>query len=152
MRSRTIVLTLALLGASGGAYAQNVEPPPTSCWAVAIKGQVRVTRIDGTVEKGTLACLGTDQIVLAGTGAIPLDSIRRIDKPRDGIIDGVLKGASIGLVFLIMCGGDCDAGIVARTTLSYAVIGGAIDAAQGNNPTIYRREPASPALGWRVRF
>ena len=151
MRVRTIVLMLALVGASASASAQNVEPPSTSCWAVAIKGQVRVTRIDGTVEKGTVACLGTDQVVLAGTGAIPLDSIRRIDKPRDGIIDGILKGASVGLVFLIMCGGDCDAGIVARTTLSYAVLGGAIDAAQGNNTTIYRRGP-SPTLGWRIRF
>ena len=151
MRVRTIVVMFALVGASASAYAQNVEPPPTSCWAVAIKGQVRVTRIDGTVEKGTLACLGTDHVVLAGTGAIPLDSIRRIDKPRDGIVDGILKGASVGLVLLIMCGGDCDAGIVARTTLSYAVLGGAIDAAQGNNTTIYRRD-VSPAVGWRVRF
>src|SRR5262245_54707705 len=120
MRVRMIALTLAVLGASASAYAQNVQPPSTSCWAVAIKGQVRVTRTDGTVEKGTLACLGTDQVVLAGTDPIPLDSIRRIEKPRDGILDGFLKGASLGLIYLFVCEGGCDAGIVLRTTLSYA--------------------------------
>ena len=151
MRTRTILLTLALFGACANAYAQNVEPPPASCWAVAIKGQVRVTRTDGTAEKGTLACLGADQVVLAGAGAIPLDSVRRIEKPRDGILDGFLKGASVGLIFLFVCEVGCDAGIVLRTTLSYATIGAAIDAAQGNNTTIYRRN-VSPALGWRIRF
>jgi hypothetical protein len=152
MSARTILLALTLIGVTASADAQNVETPPTSCWAMAIKGAVLVTMTDGTVQKGTLACLGSDHIVLAGVGTIPLDSVRRIARPRDGIIDGVLKGASIGLVYLFACAGGCDAGIVVRSTLTYAAIGGAIDAAQGNNATIYRREPSSPSLGWRIRF
>jgi hypothetical protein len=150
--ARTILLTLTLLSTGVSAYAQNVEPPPTSCWAVAIKGAVLVTKVDGTVQKGTLVCLGSDQAVLAGIGAIPLDSIRRIAKPRDGIVDGVLKGASIGLIFLFGCVDGCDAGIVARATLSYAAIGGVIDAAQGNNATIFGRSAPAPSVAWRLRF
>jgi hypothetical protein len=38
-----------------------------------------------------------------------------------------------------------------RATLGYATIGGVIDALQGNNKTIYRREPKA-AVGFRVRF
>lgn len=150
--TRWAIFAAALALSSTSAYAQSLAPPPASCWSVAVKGVVLVTKDDGTVQKGTLVCLGSDHVVLAGAGTVPLDSIRQITKQRDGILDGVLKGASIGLAFLIGCGFDCDAGIVARMTLTYAAIGGAMDAAQGNNPTIYRRESGSPSLGWRIRF
>ena len=43
------------------ADAQAVEPSPSSCWAVAIKGTVLVTRTDGSVQRGTLVCLGTTE-------------------------------------------------------------------------------------------
>ncbi len=39
-----------------------------------------------------------------------------------------------------------------RATLGYAAIGGTIDALQGNNKTIYRREPPRAAIAWRVTF
>ena len=149
--TRGVLLAAAVLVTARSADAQSIESLPVSCWAVAIKGPVLVTKTDGTVEKGTLACLGTDQVVLASTGSIPLDSVRSIAKPRDGILDGVLKGASLGLMFVFGCG-ECDAGIVVRATLTYAAIGGAIDAAQGNNTTIYRRNERSSALGWQIRF
>ena len=38
-----------------------------------------------------------------------------------------------------------------RATLGYAAIGGTIDALQGNNKTIYRRD-RRVALAWKVRF
>jgi hypothetical protein len=44
MSARTILLTVTLFGACASANAQNVEPPPTACWAVAIKGAVLVRR------------------------------------------------------------------------------------------------------------
>jgi hypothetical protein len=119
---------------------------------VAIKGQVVVTMNDGSTQKGTLACLGSTDVVLAGSGSIPVDSILRIDKPRDGILDGVLKGASVGLVMLALCAPRCSGEGVIRVTVAYAAFGGILDAAQGNNPTIFRRGGPSPSLAWRVRF
>ena len=140
-----------LLAAGSGAYAQTNGASSSSCWSVAIKGQVVITMNDGSKQKGTLACLGAAEVVLAGSGAVPIDSIMRIDKPRDGILDGVLKGASVGLVMLALCAPHCTAEGVARVTVAYATFGGILDAAQGNNLTIFRRSP-SPALAWRVRF
>jgi hypothetical protein len=40
---------------------------------------------------------------------------------------------------------------VVRSTLGYATIGGVVDALQGNNKTIYRRE-ARPSVAFRLRF
>jgi uncharacterized membrane protein len=149
---RTTLAVTVLLLASSTAYAQAREAPPASCWAVALKGQVVVTMNDGSEQKGTLACLGSTEVVLAGSGSIPIDSILRIDKPRDGILDGVLKGASVGLVMLALCAPHCSGEGVLRVTAAYAVFGGILDAAQGNNPTIFRRGTASPSLAWRIRF
>jgi hypothetical protein len=149
---RIILAVTMLLIASSSADAQTIEASSSSCWAVAIKGQVVVTMTDGSVQKGTLACLGTTEVVLAGSGSIPIDSILRIDKPRDGILDGVLKGASVGLVMLALCTPHCSAEGVARVTVAYATFGGILDAAQGNNPTIFRRGGPSPSLAWRIRF
>ena len=149
---RTILAITMLLIASSSADAQAIETAPSSCWAVAIKGQVAVTMTDGSVQKGTLACLGATEAVLAGSGSIPIDSILRIDKPRDGILDGVIKGASAGLVMMIFCAPHCTAEGVLRVTAGYATLGGILDAAQGNNYTVFRRGGPSPSLAWRVRF
>ena len=134
------------------AHAQAVEPSPSSCWAVAIKGTVLVTRTDGSVQRGTLVCLGTTDVVLAGTGSIPLDSVTRIDKPRDGILDGVLKGASVGLVMLALCAPHCTTEPVLRVTAAYATFGGILDALQGNNKQIFRRDTPSASFTWKVSF
>jgi len=103
------------------------------------------------VRTGTLLCMGPEEIMLTGSGTLPLSTIRQIAKPRDSALDGVLKGAAVGLVILVFCAPDCPGEYVIRSTIGYALIGGAIDAAQGNNKTIYRREPAA-AVAWRVRF
>ena len=80
-----------------------------------------------------------------------LGAIRQIAKPRDSALDGVLKGAAVGLVIFAFCGGDSDADYVMRATLAYAAIGGTMDALQGNNKTIYRRD-ARPSVAFRLRF
>ncbi len=94
---------------------------------------------------------GPDEIMLAGSGTLPLSRIREIEKPRDPAYDGMLKGAAVGLVILLFCVNDCEAKYVLRATLGYAAMGAAIDAIQGNNKTIYRREPRA-AVAWRVSF
>jgi hypothetical protein len=149
---RSLMAMTVLLIASATANAQTSGTPAESCWAVAVKGPVVVTMTDGSVQRGTLACLGSAEVVLAGTGSIPIDSILRIDKPRDGILDGVLKGASVGLVMLALCAPHCTAEPVLRVTVAYAAFGGILDAAQGNNVTIFRRGVSSPSLAWRIRF
>ena len=149
---RMVLLTLALAFVSANAHAQAREVSSSECWAVAIKGTVLVTKSDGSVQRGTLVCLGTTDVVLAGTGSIPLDSVTRIDKPRDGILDGVLKGASVGLVMLALCAPHCTAEPVLRVTAAYAAFGGILDALQGNNKQIFRRDTPSASLTWKVRF
>jgi len=121
------------------------------CWPVTTRDRVVVRVDDGPALKGTLLCMGPEEIMLTGSGTLPLSRIREIEKPRDPTYDGMLKGAAVGLVILLFCVNDCEAEYVLRATLGYAAIGGAIDAIQGNNKTIYRREPR-PTVAWRVRF
>ena len=148
---RTLLLMVTILVSSASAYAQALDPVPSPCWPSATKGQVVVTRVNGTTMKDTLLCMGRDEVQLATAGRMPLDSIQRIAKPRDGVLDGVLKGASAGLVVLALCAPHCSAEPVLRITAAYGILGGILDAAQGNNSTIYKKG-ASPSLAWRIRF
>ncbi len=151
-----VLLTIGLLlGVAASAFAQ--EPTlgtvvgSSGCWPVTSRERVVVTMDTGPARTGTLLCMGPEEIMLTGSGTLPLSTIRQIAKPRDSALDGMLKGAAVGLVILVFCAPDCPGEYVIRSTIGYALIGGAIDAAQGNNKTIYRREPAA-AVAWRVRF
>ena len=121
------------------------------CWPVTSRERVVVTMDTGPARTGTLLCMGPEEIMLTGGGTLPLSKIKKIGKPRDSYIDGLLKGAAVGLVILAFCAPDCPGEFVARATLGYATLGGIIDGLQGNNKTIYRREPAA-VVAWRVRF
>ena len=152
---RMIIAVAMLLGATRGAAAQ--EPPVSAaaessrCWPMTSRDQVVVRMDDGPARTGTLLCMGPEEIMLTGSGTLPLSRIQKISKPRDSYVDGVLKGAAIGLVILIFCVNECESEYVLRATLGYAAIGGTIDALQGNDTVIYRREPRA-ALAWKVRF
>ncbi len=159
-----VLLSIALLlGVTSSVFAQTNEvrlKPDTTqqtiagsarCWPVTSRDQVVVHLDDGPARKGTLLCMGPEEIMLTGSGTLPLSKIQKIEKPRDGILDGMLKGAAVGLVIVALCAGECEAEYVLRGTLGYAAIGGAIDALQGNNKTIYQRQPGA-AVAWRVRF
>jgi hypothetical protein len=146
---RLLLLATIMLIPSAGASAQALDPA-SPCWSLATKGEVVITRTDGTSVKDTVLCIGRDQVVLAKAGSIAIDTVRQISKPRDGVWDGVLKGASVGLFALVLCMPDCPAEPILRITAGYAVVGAAIDAAQGNNMTIFKR--GAPSLGFRVRF
>jgi len=152
---RVLLMIGLLLGVAASAFAQ--EPTlgtvvgSSGCWPVTSRERVVVTMDTGPARTGTLLCMGPEEIMLTGSGKLPLSTIRQIAKPRDSALDGVLKGAAVGLVILVFCAPDCPGEYVIRSAIGYALIGGAIDAAQGNNKTIYRREPAA-AVAWRVRF
>ena len=161
-----VLLTIALLlGVTNGTWAQQVpevrlKPDTTGaativgssgCWPVTSRDRVVVQMDEGPARTGTLMCMGPEEIMLTGSGTLPLSSIRQISRPRDSALDGVLKGAAVGLVILAFCAPDCPGEYVVRSTLGYATIGGIIDALQGNNKTIYRRDPKA-VVAWRVRF
>jgi hypothetical protein len=161
-----ILLTIALvLGLTSSASAQAQEvgltpdttnqngtiAGPSGCWPVTSRDRVVVRMDDGPARTGTLLCMGPEEIVLTGSGTLPLSKILKIEKPRDSTVDGMLKGAAVGLVIAVLCAGECEAEYVLRATLGYAVIGATLDALQGNNKTLYRRQP-SAAVAWRVRF
>jgi len=172
---RTLLTIALLFGVTSGAFAQQDsdvplttsaeaatvrKPDPTGlatiagsagCWPVTTRDRVVVHVDDGPALEGTLLCMGPEEIMLTGSGMLPLSKIREIARPRDPTYDGMLKGAAVGLVILLFCLNDCEAEYVLRATLGYAAIGATIDAIQGNNKTIYRREPR-PAIAWRVRF
>jgi hypothetical protein len=165
---RVLVIIAALLGVTGIAFAQQspeVRMPSTAlrpgnpdateaaigCWPVTSRDRVVVRMDDGAARTGTLMCMGPEAIMLTGSGTLPLSSIRQISKPRDSALDGVLKGAAVGLVILAFCAPDCPGEYVVRATIGYATIGGIMDALQGNNKTIYRRDTKA-AVAWRVRF
>jgi hypothetical protein len=151
---RALLTIGVLLGLATNALAQQpaagTPAAAVECWPVATREQVVVTLNDGAKQKGTLLCMGPADVMLAGSAALPLGSVRHIAKPRDGILDGVLKGASVGLIIFALCGGDCDSEYLLRGTLAYASIGGLIDAVQSNEQTLY----SSPRMmvGWRFRF
>ena len=150
MRMLLFVVTIVL--ASASAQGQALAPASSSCVPLATKGQVVVTRTDGSRVKDTVLCMSRNEVVLASAGTLPLDSIRRIAKPRDSVLDGVLKGASAGLIALVLCAPDCGgAEPILRITAAYAILGGVLDAAQGNSTTIYAKG-AAPSLAWRIRF
>lgn len=158
-----VLLTVALLlGVTASAFAQqtDVRPKPDTtaisvgsigCWPVTSRDRVVVQMDEGPARTGTLMCMGPEEIMLTGSGTLPLSSIRQISKPRDSALDGVLKGAAVGLVILAFCAPDCPGEYVVRATIGYATIGGIMDALQGNNKTIYRRDPKA-AVAWRVKF
>ena len=161
-----VLLTVALLlGVTGNAFAQQVpdvslKPDTTAastiaassgCWPVTSRDRVVVQMDEGPARTGTLMCMGPEEIMLTGSGTLPLSKIQKIEKPRDSTFDGMLKGAAVGLIIVALCAGECEGEYVLRATLGYAAIGATIDALQGNNKTIYRREPRA-AVAWRVRF
>ena len=159
-----VLLTIALLlGVTSSAFAQQTDvrlkPDTTTatiagssgCWPVTSRDRVVVHIDDEPARTGTLLCMGPEEIMLTGSGTLPLGKIQKIEKPRDGTFDGMLKGAAVGLIIVALCAGECEGEYVLRATLGYAAIGATIDALQGNNKTIYRREPRA-AVAWRVRF
>jgi hypothetical protein len=151
---RILLSVVLLLGVTGSAFAQQTTGTiagSPGCWPVTSRDRVVVRMDDGPARTGTLLCMGPEEIVLTGSGTLPLSKILKIEKPRDSTLDGMLKGAAVGLIIAALCAGECEAEYVVRATLGYAAIGGAIDALQGNNKTIYRREPVA-AVAWRVRF
>ena len=155
---RTLMTIALLLGVSGSALAQQapevrLRPDTTEsgCWPVTSRDRVVVQLEQGPARTGTLLCMGPEAIMLTGSGVLPLSTIRQITKPKDSALDGLLKGAAVGLVILAFCLPDCPGEYVARATIGDAAIGATIDSLQGNNKLIYRREPKA-AVGFKVRF
>ena len=153
---RRVLLVVVFFGFSLGSETSLFAQDADTCLPVSPTSQVVVTLNSGTKVRGTLLCLGQQEVRLAGEGTVnrhPLADVRRIDKPRDGVNDGFLKGAAVGLIFWGVICPKCEPEYMLRSTLTYAFIGLAFDALQGNSKTIYRsgNKPAA-SVAWRVRF
>ena len=172
---RTIMIVALLVARTGSAFAQEIQevrlkPDTTAvgqkpdtpvtpatiaassgCWPVTTRDRV-VVKMDGGVSlKGTLLCMGPDEVMLTGSGTLALSKILQISKPRDSELDGMLKGAAVGLLIAALCAGECETEYLVRATFGYAAIGAVIDSLQGNEKVLYRREQ-KVAVGFRLRF
>ena len=156
---RIVIVALAVMSvsmstaASAQTTASGASP---ECWPSSHIDKVVVEMADGTKKTGSLLCLGSEMLTLAQKQAIQplrLDDVRRIRKAPDPVWDGAAKGASIGLVMLVLCGGHCSGEALLRTTAAYGLFGAALDAIDSHADTIYR--PAAGrrvAAGFRVKF
>jgi hypothetical protein len=107
---RMFITIALLLGVTGSAWAQESVPSTivgsSGCWPVTSRDRVVVQMDGGSARTGTLLCMGPEEIMLTGSGRLPLSNIRQISRPRDSYLDGVLKGAAVGLVILAFCTPD----------------------------------------------
>lgn len=128
----------------------------------AAQWPVVVTTDGGRKVEGRLLAITPDRITLSRDGRlepIPMETVLRVVKPRDSVLDGLLKGFLIGAVPLLLAGGDLEAEYAARYVITFSVIGLGVDAVQGEDFVVYDRaaQPLVPAkvaplLGWTVRF
>ena len=98
---RVLLSITLLLAVASSAFAQSdtgTIAGTKGCWPVTSRDQVVVHLNDGPARKGTLLCMGPEEIMLTGGGSLPLSKIQKIEKPRDGVLDGMLKGAAVGLL------------------------------------------------------
>jgi hypothetical protein len=148
---RTLLL-IGMLAVSSSAWAQS-PPPAAECWPTNHIDKVVVQMADGTTRRGSLLCLGLEEMTLvdkSAVGRFRLADVRRIRKAPDAVWDGAVIGAAIGLIPLVF---GCPAECVLRTAGAYGLVGLVIDAVNSNMDTVYR--PAAgkrAAVGFRVRF
>jgi hypothetical protein len=151
------LLVIGIFAVSAGvpalAAAQSAPSGATACFPSSHIDKVVVQMADATTRRGSLLCLGVENLTLAektGIGQFRLADVRRIRKAADPVWDGALKGAAIGLLPLVL---GCTAECVLRTAAAYALLGSVVDAINTNMDTIYRPTLAPrAALGFRVRF
>lgn len=149
---RTLLVLSFLMIASPG-WAQSLPDAPSPCVPSSHVDKVVVTMADRTTLKGSLLCIGADELMLAGETGVHrfhLDQVWKVRKAADPLWDGALKGAAFGLVPLIFgCPADC----VLKSAAAYGLLGLAIDAIDTNTDSLYRSVNAPRAsAGIRVRF
>jgi len=123
---------------------------------------VVVTTDTGEKLRGRLLSITDDTLTLTRAGQlqqIPLDHILTVVKPRDSVIDGLLKGIVIGAVPLLIWGTDgMEARYAARFVLTWGLVGLGVDAITEDSFVVYDKSmkpaihPRAAALGWTVRF
>ena len=148
------LLIISLLAIGSPAWAQSaVETPPPPCVPSSHIDKVVVTTADGRTLRGSLLCLGVDELMLAqktAVGRFRLEEVWKVQKAADPVWDGALKGAAIGLLPLVF---GCKAECVLRTAAGYGLLGLAIDAIDTNTDTIYRSSNVRRvSAGFRMRF
>jgi len=116
--------------------------------------QIAIVDMDGAVREGRLVSATADQVTMdfgAGARVFGKTEIARAERLRDGVIDGIIRGALFGFVMGGLATQGCSSssdGCVAEAVLGsmaiYGTIGWALDAANANRQPIYR-SPAAAA-------
>jgi hypothetical protein len=130
----------------------------------------RVSTVDDRTLKGRVQCLDGENLAIETTsydapGRVtrrliiePMSNVKQVAQLKDGIADGVVKGAAFGLIVLIpMGGGDQCLNRTALTCTLQAVatgafIGGLIDATHGRQLVLYPTPSRGRMICWRIRF
>lgn len=142
---RTLITACLFLAATSTAVSAGQWP-------------VVVTSEGGQSIEGRLLSLTPERVTVSHRGRleqIPLDTVVRIVRPRDGVADGLVKGFLLGFLPVLIFSGD--AGVASKVGVTYGLVGAGVDALHGETFVLYDRSatpraPARPAVGWTIRF
>ena len=145
-----ILISIAIVTiAAGAAEAQSLTA--AACRTFPLTSDLVLTTTDARTIRGQLQCLNDEGVrlrTLAGDVWEPLRRVRRLERPRDGVWDGALKGAIVGFIggwACDTCSSPGAAGV--GGSLLYGAIGAWIDARVGRRRlVIYERVPPTNPL------
>jgi hypothetical protein len=117
----------------------------------AVGEVVYLTDGNGQERRLTLLEAGEHEVTLSnGAQSIVMqkDAVFTVDRARDRTIDGLLKGAAIGLVMGLLVESEIpgsDGSIIASGMLAYGTVGYLLDRASTARQPLYRGRPSMPA-------
>jgi hypothetical protein len=124
----------------------------------AVNQEVYVTDSSGAERRLTLLEAGEQALILsAGVKTITIDrhEIAGVDRARDGVLDGPLKGAAFGLVLSLIATGSTHLSFseaAPRAITAYAAIGLALDWGHTHRQKLYRAPAAGVSVTRSIRF
>ncbi len=131
------------------AFAQAPEPDVARIRTALLK-EVRLTDSAGQRRSGVLDSIDASELTLLtgdGTVTVPLTAVRRLDRRGDSLWNGILIGASVGVLAVSVTAGEARVGganVAAYSAFGvgfYALIGAGIDALNNGWTTLSKEEP-----------
>jgi len=131
-----MIVAVALVASTVNASAQENQ---TRALKSAVGRAVFVIDEDRREWQGRLRTVSADVLEVesdAGVRTFKVESIRRVDADGDGVRDGLLKGALFGVAMGLLAAFQAPE-YLAATTVSYGLLGLAIDAACSTRHPVY---------------
>lgn len=141
-----ILLIACAVTAAAVRMASAQEPVATASWAPEIGGEVRVTRHNGVKTTGQFRSLDADTVRLLVEDqevVMARDTVARIERRGDSVLNGFIIGAVIGIPFAALGTGEVE-GTANRAFAFiggvglYGLIGAGIDATHKGWTTVYK--------------